>query len=101
MADSILLTENLQETVVSVGTESTAVLAKSDARRYLQLINDSDSVIYISIKDDTAAALNTGTRLNANGGAIVFDRVIPSGSITAISSGANKKLLVTYSGADI
>lgn len=82
------------ETVVSVGTSSTSVLAANAAREYLQLINDSDTTIYVSV-GGSAAALNLGTRLNANGGSIVFDKFIPTGAIYAICASPSKNLLVT------
>src|SRR5258707_305111 len=82
------------ETVVSVGTGSTSVLGANPDRAYLQLINDSDTIIYVSVGGG-AATVNSGTRLNANGGSVVFDNYVPNGAVTAISSGSSKKLLVT------
>lgn len=81
------------ESVISVGAASTSVLSANPDRTYLQLINDSDSIIYVAL-DGGDAALNEGTRLNASGGSAVFDTYIPNGAVKAISSGASKKLLV-------
>lgn len=79
--------------VVSVGTGSTAVVTPGANAKFLLLTNDSPNTIYLNISGG-AAALNAGVRLNANGGAILFDRYIPSAAITAISSVANSNLLV-------
>lgn len=84
------------ESAVAVGTSSTDVLAANAARKHLTLINDSDAAIYVSV-DGGAAAANTGIKLAASGTTgdrITFDRYIPTGTVKAISSGANKNLLV-------
>lgn len=52
---------------VDVGTVSTLILAANANRRYAAIINDSDTPIYLAI--NAAAALNSGIRLNAGGGA--------------------------------
>lgn len=80
------------QTAVVVGTGSTSVASASSTRQFLQLINDSDETIYVSLNG--AAALNTGVRLNANGGTATYDEYIPRGAITAISTTGTKKLLV-------
>lgn len=83
------------ETTVSVGVTSTAVLGANADRKFLQIINDSDEVIYLAF-DGGAAVLNEATRLNANGSSIVFDRYVPKAAIKAIHGGTgNKTLLVT------
>jgi hypothetical protein len=86
----------LTQTAVSVGATSTSVLAAKAGRKYALIINDSDSTIYLKI--GSAAALNTGIRLNANGGS--YEMYAAAGNldtraINAISSGAGKTLLVT------
>lgn len=88
--------KNPQQSAIAVGTQSTQVLAHNESRRFLQLINDSDAVIYISI-DGSEAELNTGLRLNANGGSALYDTIVPACKVNAISSGANKNLLVIES----
>jgi hypothetical protein len=84
----------LTETVVSVGTSSGSVLSADANRTFLLLINDSANVIYVSLAG-SAAALNAGQRLNANGGSILLDRYVPVTAINAIATGANSNLLVT------
>lgn len=83
------------ETVVSVATTSTSVLASNASRKFLQIINDSDEVVYIAF-DGAAAVAHEGTRLNPEGGAVTLDRYVPTAAIKAIHEGTgNKKLLVT------
>ncbi len=51
---------------VNVTNASGAIVAANANRKYLLLINDSDTVIYLGF--GAAAVLNSGIRLNANGG---------------------------------
>jgi len=83
-----------QNTVVSVGVASTAVLSANAARKYARFINDSDTVIYLQTG---TAVLNQGVRLNPYGGCFEMSSVggnLSLGAITAISSVAGKTLLV-------
>ena len=57
---------------VTVGSATTAVLAASGKREYALIQNDSDEAMYLGI--GTAAVLNTGVRLNANGGSYEISR---------------------------
>ena len=59
-------------TVITVAATSTEVRAANTARRYLLLVNDSDEVIYVAL--GTAAALNSGIRINASGGSFELAR---------------------------
>jgi len=54
-------------TAVSVGDTSTTILAANADRKYALIVNDSDTVIYLAL--GAAASVNSGIRLNANGGA--------------------------------
>lgn len=85
------------ESAVAVTTTSTSVLSANSSRKYLQVINDSDTVIYVSI-DGGAAAVNTGTRLNAFGGSAVWDTYVPAGAVTAIHGGTGAKTLLVTEG---
>jgi hypothetical protein len=76
----------------TVGTSSASVLAANTGRVFLALVNDSDTAIYIEFGG--AASVNDGWRLNANGGGIIFDSVVPTDQIFAISASASKKLLI-------
>ena len=51
---------------VTVGSTSTEICAASAVRLSYTIVNDSDEVIYLSIED--AAVMNSGIRLNPNGG---------------------------------
>lgn len=93
-SSSTITTGTPTETTVAVTTGSTDVLANTD-RKYLELINNSDTVIYVA-KDGGAALANEGTRLNANGGSAVYDTYVPISAIKAIhGDSGTKSLLVT------
>ena len=66
------MTEAIQifvtHTAVNVTNVSTQLLAASDVRRWVLLVNDSVDVIYVSF--NVPAVLNTGIRLNPNGGSL-------------------------------
>lgn len=86
----------LAHTAPSIGVATTAALAANANRRYALIVNDSDTVIYISFHVN--AALNTGIRINANGGSYEMSEAagnIDTRAINAISSVAAKTLLVT------
>jgi hypothetical protein len=51
---------------IDVGVSSSQILAANTNRKGVVIVNDSDSTIYLSI--GTAAEMNKGIRLNANGG---------------------------------
>jgi len=84
---------------LDVTTTSQTAVAASDGRKWLLLINDSDTDIYINM-GGTAVA-NTGIRLNANGGSLELNPVLGSryqGAITAIHSGTGDKVLLITEG---
>lgn len=82
------------ESVVTAGTVSVNVLNGNASRRFLQVVNDSDTIVYLSLQG-IAATANKGTRLNANGGNIVLDHVVPTATVSAITSADAKTILVT------
>ena len=84
------------ETAVNVATTSTSVLALDATRKFLMLVNDSDTTIYLSFSGTAVAS--TGTRLNANGGTLLFDRYVPTGAITGIQGGSGTKVLLVTVG---
>ncbi len=81
----------------AVATASTLGLAANANRRYAILVNDSDTTIYLGL--GTAAVLNQGVRLNANGGSYEMSWELGNlyiGAIYAIHGGsATKNLLPT------
>lgn len=82
-------------TTVSVGTGSTTVLAAAAATKIIILVNDSTNIIYVAT-NGSAAALNSGIRLNASGGSATLDKTVPTGQINAIATGAASNLTVSY-----
>lgn len=73
---------------VSVGTASTVVLPGNAARRYVLLVNDSDTKMYVAI--GTTAVSAKGVPVAPNG---VFEMSylnLVSGTINAISAGDAK-----------
>lgn len=84
------------QTVVTVGTTSTAALGANYDRNYLLLVNDGTEAIYVSLGG--AAALNAGIRINGDGGSYEMGRGfgnIFQGPIAAICTSGGMKLLVT------
>jgi len=87
----------LTHSVVNVNG-NTAVLAANTARRYLLIINDSDTTIYLRLQSG-AAVVNSGIRLNPNGGSyeLTLATELYTGAIRATHAGGavDKVLLVT------
>ena len=84
------------QSAVTVGTSSTAVLSANNDRGYLLLINDGTEPIYVSLGG--TAALNTGIRVNSDGGSYEMIRGVGNlyqGSLTAICASGGMTLLVT------
>jgi len=75
----------------------TAVIAANTDRKYLLIINDSDTVIYLNFTG--AGVVNQGVRLNASGGNLELtpDTGMHTGAIRANHGGGavNKRLLIT------
>lgn len=78
----------------TVGVASSLVLRPSDRRKGILFINDSVNTIYL--QRGSAAALNTGIRLNPNGGSYTEDRThsVWLGEWNAIASAAASNLLI-------
>lgn len=87
----------LTHSVVNVNGD-TAVIAANTNRRYLLIVNDSDTVVYLRLQTG-AAAVNQGVRLNASGGSFELSGAtgIYTGAIRANHGGGavNKALLIT------
>ena len=76
----------------NVTTGSTLVLELNKTRTSALFINDSDVVIYLRLGQD--AAVNTGIRLNATGGAYEITLVnMFKGKVYAIHGGTGNKVL--------
>lgn len=76
---------------------NTLVLEANSARTYALFINDSDTVIYLSL--DGAAQVNSGIRLNANGGSYEMSTAQGNLSVVAVyaihGGVGDKRLLIT------
>jgi len=81
----------------NVTSSNSQILAANANRKYLLVVNDSDTVIYIKIGAN--ASLNDGIRLNANGGSYEISSAmgnLATGAINAIhGSTGNKVILIT------
>jgi len=84
-------------TPVNVTTTTTQVLAAKAGRKFLHLINDSDTVIYCKI-DGNPAILNEGERLNANGGNLFMDIIVPDKVVNCIHDGTGNKVILATEG---
>ncbi len=79
----------------TVGVASLQLAGFNPLRKKLALVNDSANIIYL-VKGNAAAVVGSGIRLNANGGAVVFEPDnygrIWRGAIQCISTGATSNL---------
>lgn len=82
-------------TAVNITTDST--LVSKGARAILILQNNSDTDIYCKL-DGSAAVLNQGIRLLANGGAFGFDVTVPQSAVYCIHGGTGNKVLLLTEG---
>lgn len=79
---------------VNLTTTQAKILVENPLRSYALLVNDSDSVAYISLGVEAAA--NQGIRLNASGGSYEINSTNKfAGEIYGISTGVTKRLMVT------
>lgn len=88
----------VKHSVVAAGTASTTIVPANSMRRYVLLINDSDAVVYLAV-DGKVAAMNSGVRLNSNGGSFEFgpdaNGLCYTGDVYGISTAGSKNILVT------
>ena len=83
--------DNATNFAVSIGNTSTEIRAANDSRKILALVNNSDVNIFISLGG--TAALNSGIRLNANGGNIVIANPIYTGVVNGIAATSGHSLV--------
>lgn len=77
----------------SVSNTSSVIISANSQRKYAAIVNDSDTVIYISF--GSTAVINQGIRLNASGGAYeITSNNLYTGDISAICSGSNKNITI-------
>lgn len=92
MSDPLRLT--ITSSGVLIGNTTTVVVAVNPNRKFLLLINDSDTDIYGAF--GTAAVPHAGFLIKANGGGLILDSGgVTQQAVNAITlSGSNKMLLV-------
>ena len=69
---------------VNVSSVSTLVRSAVSNRKILALVNNSDVVIFVHL--GSAAVLDSGIRLNANGGSLVLADPVYTGAVYAITA---------------
>jgi hypothetical protein len=85
-------------TVVNVTTASTSVLGTTRGIRSLLILqNDSDTTIYCNLTGGVAV-VDEGIRLNAAGGTLFMDTVVPTVPVTCIHGGTGTKALLVTEG---
>ena len=77
---------------ITIGNTSTSIAASNESRKIIALVNNSDVNIFIAL--GAAAVLNSGIRLNANGGNIVIANPIYTGAINGIAATSGHSLVV-------
>ena len=85
-----LTSTNASNTSVTVGSSSTEICDETSLRLSYTIVNDSDEVIYLSIED--AAVMNSGIRLNPNGGS--FSDNIATDKVFGICASGSKNVTV-------
>ena len=84
----------VRDTFATVGLVSILVVAANPDRVDLELVNDSDGVIYLA--RGNAAAIGHGIRLNANGGSYGFGtEKLFLGDINAIGVDGQQNLTIS------
>jgi hypothetical protein len=84
----------MTHTAPTAGITTGTALATNANRKYALIVNDSANAVYIKL--GATAVLNTGIRLNANGGSYEINETnLYTGVIDCISSVATQTLLVT------
>lgn len=87
------LVSSVTNSSVTVGSSSTSVLSENTSRNFVEIVNDSDEVVYLKL--GSGATLNSGIRLNANGGSFWINKDnLYTGAITAICSSGSKNITV-------
>ena len=83
--------DNASNFEVSIGTTSTEIKAANESRKMLALVNNSAVNIFISL--GSAAVMNSGIRLNANGGSIVIADPVYMGAVYGIAGTASNSVV--------
>lgn len=90
--ENLDLIERASDHTKAVATTTTEIMEFDKSRTSAEFTNDSDEVIYLALGVD--AAVNTGIRLNANGGAFEIGLTnLFKGNVNAIHGGSGTKVL--------
>lgn len=87
------LASTFTNTAVTVATTPTTVLVANGKRKYAIIVNDSTEPVYLKL--GAGAVLNSGIRLNAQGGSILIDKNnLYTGLITGICTSGSMVVTV-------
>jgi len=90
-------TISAKHTAVNVTTKTTVIISANPSRKWLLLVNDSDTPIWVNL--GAAAKIHEGIRINANGGSLELSSVHDCLYLDAVNgiheSTNNKVMLVT------
>ena len=81
------------DTDVSVLVTDTVLLAANTSRRFLMIVNTGAS--HIRVRFGQASTTTTGIQIRGSGGALVLDRIVPTGAVNAIGETATTAVSVT------
>ena len=88
-----------RHTAVNVATDSTVVIAANPSRKWLLLVNDADTPIWVKL--GAAAKVHEGIRINANGGSLELSSVhdcLYLGAVNGMHASANNKVMLVTEG---
>lgn len=77
----------------AIGESTTVIIAANANRRYLCIVNDSNQPVYLAV--GASAVMNSGVRINAEGG--VFELVggnMSTQAVNGIATGGDKNVTV-------
>jgi hypothetical protein len=87
------VSSTVSDETVEIGAGNTAVLAVNTSRHFATFVNDGSESVYLQLA--ATAAMNTGIRLNANGGSYTISTInLYSGAVSAISASGGNVLTV-------
>ncbi len=87
------LASSFTNTAVTVATTPTTILAANGKRKYAVIVNDSTEPVYL--KFGAGAVMNSGVRLNAQGGSLLIDKSnLYTGLITGICTSGSMVVTV-------
>jgi len=93
--DSHAFRSTFTHTAVSVlHTASTATVSANNSRNYLYLQNDH-ATQKVWCKFGADGVLNTGFRINAAGGTVIFDTAVPVAAVNCLAETGTTIILVT------